>query len=75
MFSKDRLKIVFFIFATLISIVFREIFILQIVNNDENTQEIINQNFETFYIPAPKVKLLISMAMFWQNQFLNLIYI
>ena len=54
MFSKDRLKIVFFIFATLISIVFREIFILQIVNNDENTQEIINQNFETFYIPAPR---------------------
>ena len=39
---------------TLISIVFREIFILQIVNNDENTQEIINQNFETFYIPAPR---------------------
>mgnify|MGYP001185368059 FL=1 len=54
MFSKVRLKIVFFIFATLISIVFREIFILQIVDNDENTQEIINQNFETFYIPAPR---------------------
>jgi len=54
MFSRVRLKLVFFIFATLISLIFREIFILQIVNNDENTQEIINQNFETFYIPAPR---------------------
>jgi len=54
MFSRVRLKLVFFIFAILISLIFREIFILQIVNNDENTQEIINQNFETFYIPAPR---------------------
>ena len=54
MFSKFRLNIIFIIFAIFLSLIFRELFILQIINTDENTQDIINQNFETYYIPAPR---------------------
>ena len=46
------------IFAIFLSLIFRELFILQIINNDENTQDIVNQNFETFYIPAPRGEIL-----------------
>ena len=34
------------IFAIFLSLIFRELFILQIINNDENTQDILNQNYE-----------------------------
>ena len=54
MFSKFRLNIIFIIFAIFLSLIFRELFILQIINTDENTQDIVNQNFETYYIPAPR---------------------
>ena len=54
MFSKFRLNVIFLIFAIFLSLIFRELFILQIIDNDENTQDIVNQNFETFYIPAPR---------------------
>ena len=54
MFSKFRLNIIFIIFAIFLSLIFRELFILQIINSDENTQDIVNQNFETYYIPAPR---------------------
>ena len=58
MFSKLRLNVIFLIFAIFLSLIFRELFILQIINNDENTQDIISQNFETFYIPAPRGEIL-----------------
>ena len=35
-----------------------EFVFLLIINNDENTQDIVNQNFETFYIPAPRGEIL-----------------
>ena len=58
MFSKFRLNAIFLVFAIFLSLVFRELFILQIIDNDENTQDIVDQNFETFYIPAPRGEIL-----------------
>ena len=58
MFSRFRLNVIFLIFAIFLSLIFRELFILQIINNDENTQDIVNQNFETFYISAPRGEIL-----------------
>ena len=58
MFSKFRLHAIFLGFAIFLSLVFREVFILQIIDNDENTQDIVDQNFETFYIPAPRGEIL-----------------
>ena len=58
MFSKFRLNVIFIIFTIFLSLIFRELFILQIINTDENTQDIISQNFETFYIPAPRGEIL-----------------
>ena len=58
MFSKFRLNLIFIIFGIFLTLIFRELFILQIINSDDNTQDIVNQNFETFYIPAPRGEIL-----------------
>ena len=57
-FSKFRLNIIFLIFGIFLSLVFSELFTLQILDNDQNTQDIIDQNFESYYVPAPRGEIL-----------------
>ena len=54
MFYKNRLNFVLLLFSIFLVVIFNELYGLQIVDNDENAQQIENQNFEVFYIPAAR---------------------
>lgn len=54
MFNKYRLNFVFLLFSLLLVVILSELFSLQVINNEENALQIENQNFEVFYIPAPR---------------------
>ena len=54
MFSNYRLNFVFLLFSLLLVVIISELFSLQVINNEENALQIENQNFEVFYIPAPR---------------------
>ncbi len=54
MFKNYRLNLVFLLFSVLSGVIISELFVLQILDNDENAQQIENQNFEVFYIPASR---------------------
>ena len=54
MFNNYRLNFVFLLFSLLLVVFISELFSLQVINNEENAQQIENQNFEVFYIPAPR---------------------
>ena len=54
MFNKYRLNFVFLLFFLLLVVILSELFSLQVINNEENALQIENQNFEVFYIPAPR---------------------
>ena len=54
MFKNYRLNLVFLLFSVLSVVIISELFVLQILDNDENAQQIENQNFEVFYIPASR---------------------
>ena len=54
MFSNYRLNFVFLLFSLLLVVILSELFSLQVINNEENALQIENQNFEVFYIPAPR---------------------
>ena len=54
MFNKYRLKFVFLLFSIFLVVIFSELFALQVLDNEENAQQIENQNFEVFYIPAAR---------------------
>ena len=54
MFKNYRLNLVFLLFSVLSVVIIIELFVLQILDNDENAQQIENQNFEVFYIPASR---------------------
>jgi penicillin-binding protein 2 len=53
-FKNYRLNLVFLLFSVLSVVIIIELFVLQILDNDENAQQIENQNFEVFYIPASR---------------------
>ena len=54
MFNNYRLNFVFLLFSLLLVVILSELFSLQVINNEENALQIENQNFEVFYIPAPR---------------------
>ena len=54
MFKNYRLNLVFLLFSILSVVIISELFVLQVLDNDENSQQIENQNFEVFYIPASR---------------------
>ena len=54
MFNKYRLNSVLILFSIFSVVIFSELFVLQVLDNEENTQQIENQNFEVFYIPAAR---------------------
>ena len=54
MFKNYRLNLVFLLFSILSVVIIRELFFLQVLDNDENAQQIENQNFEVFYLPASR---------------------
>ncbi len=54
MFNKYRLNFVFLLFSIFLVVIFSDLFALQVLDNEENTQQIENQNFEVFYIPAAR---------------------
>ena len=54
MFNNYRLNFVFLLFSLLLVVIISELFSLQVINNEENALQIENQNFEVFYIPAPR---------------------
>ena len=54
MFNKYRLNFVLILFSIFSVVIFSELFVLQILDNEENAQQIENQNFEVFYIPAAR---------------------
>ncbi len=54
MFNKYRLNFVLILFSIFAVVIFSELFVLQVLDNEENTQQIENQNFEVFYIPAAR---------------------
>jgi penicillin-binding protein 2 len=53
-FNNYRLNFVFLLFSLLLVVILSELFSLQVINNEENALQIKNQNFEVFYIPAPR---------------------
>jgi penicillin-binding protein 2 len=53
-FKNYRLNLVFLLFSILSVVIIRELFFLQVLDNDENAQQIENQNFEVFYLPASR---------------------
>ena len=54
MFNNYRLNFVFLLFSLLLVVIVSELFSLQVINNEDNALQIENQNFEVFYIPAPR---------------------
>ena len=54
MFNNYRLNFVFLLFSLLLVVILSELFSLQVINNEDNALQIENQNFEVFYIPAPR---------------------
>ena len=54
MFNKYRLNSVLILFSIFLVVIFSELFVLQVLDNEENAQQIENQNFEVFYIPAAR---------------------
>ncbi len=54
MFNKYRLNFVFLLFFIFLFVIFSNLFSLQILDNEENAQQIANQNYEVFYIPAAR---------------------
>ena len=54
MFNKYRLNFLFLLFSIFLVVIFSELFALQVLDNEENAQQIENQNFEVFYIPAAR---------------------
>ena len=54
MFKNYRLNLVFLLFSIFSVVIISELFVLQVLDNDENSQQIENQNFEVFYIPASR---------------------
>ena len=54
MFKNYRLNLVFLLFSILSVVIISELFFLQVLDNDENAQQIENQNFEVFYLPASR---------------------
>ena len=54
MFNKYRLNSVLILFSIFSVVIFSELFVLQVLDNEENAQQIENQNFEVFYIPAAR---------------------
>ena len=54
MFNKYRLNFVLLLFSIFLGVIFSELFVLQVLDNEENAQQIENQNFEVFYIPAAR---------------------
>ena len=54
MFNKLRLNFVFLLFFVILVVIFSDLFSLQVLDNEENAQQIENQNFEIFYIPAAR---------------------
>lgn len=54
MFNKYRLNFVFLLFSIFLVVIFSDLFALQVLDNEENAQQIENQNFEVFYIPAAR---------------------
>ena len=54
MFNKYRLNFVFLLFSVFLVVIFSNLFALQVLDNEENAQQIENQNFEVFYIPAAR---------------------
>ena len=54
MFNKYRLNFVLILFSIFAVVIFSELFVLQVLDNEENAQQIENQNFEVFYIPAAR---------------------
>ena len=54
MFNKYRLNFVLILFSIFSVVIFSELFVLQVLDNEENAQQIENQNFEVFYIPAAR---------------------
>jgi penicillin-binding protein 2 len=53
-FNKYRLNFVFLLFSIFLVVIFSNLFALQVLDNEENAQQIENQNFEVFYIPAAR---------------------
>ena len=54
MFNKYRLNFLFLLFSIFLVVIFSDLFALQVLDNEENAQQIENQNFEVFYIPAAR---------------------
>ena len=54
MFNKYRLNFIFLLFSVFLVVIFSNLFALQVLDNEENAQQIENQNFEVFYIPAAR---------------------
>ena len=54
MFNKYRLNFVFLLFSVFLVVIFINLFALQVLDNEENAEQIENQNFEVFYIPAAR---------------------
>ena len=54
MFNNYRLNFIFLLFSLLLVVIVSELFSLQVINNEDNALQIENQNFEVFYIPAPR---------------------
>ena len=54
MFNIYRLNSVLILFSIFSVVIFSELFVLQVLDNEENAQQIENQNFEVFYIPAAR---------------------
>ncbi len=54
MFNIFRLRLVFFTFLFLSSFILFDVFKLQTTSFDKNNEIINNQNFDIFYIPAPR---------------------
>ena len=54
MFNKYRLNSVLILFSIFSAVIFSELFVLQVLDNEENALQIENQNFEVFYIPAAR---------------------
>jgi len=53
-FNKYRLNFVFLLFSIFLVLILSDLFALQVLDNEENAQQIANQNFEVFYIPASR---------------------
>jgi len=53
-FNKYRLNFVFLLLFIFLFVIFSNLFSLQILDNEENAQQIANQNYEVFYIPAAR---------------------